>query len=251
MPVPNYGLLSGRLLEGRREDGRRTPHFQAHLLAAGTHYRLAVNVESALPPHALLFHVDEDFRHPVTAPVAALPDGFHPAGGGRDGPALDYLRGGLFDRRAMRPLPPSLPGRDNDVADRLGRLVARAVREPGARVHAFGSRWGPEPRIPDASFRFLPGNGLHNIHMNQGNAPGHEGDDGVRQDGGLLFFFPAAGRWAALFLAFQSQAWATDDRTGSALAPAGDDGAADQAPAALRSLAKKSRRIASRSTRRT
>jgi len=218
MPVPNYGLLSGRVLAGRREDGRRTPHYQVHVLAQGTHFRLAVNVESPLPPHDLLFHVEEDFRHPLTDRLAALAQGFHPRAGRRAGPALDYLRDGLLDRRAMRPLPPSRPGADNDLGDRLGHFVARAAREPGARVHAFGSRWGPEPKTADASFDFLPGNGLHNIHMNQGSAPGHAGDDGAGQDGGLLFRFPAAGRWAALFLAFQSQAWETDDRTGAALA---------------------------------
>ena len=33
-------------------------------------------------------------------------------------------------------------------------------------------------------------------------------------DGGLMFWFPDADRWVALFLAFQSQSWHTDDRTG-------------------------------------
>jgi len=50
--------------------------------------------------------------------------------------------------------------------------------------------------------------------MNQGNVPPFLGDDGVWQDGGLLFQFPATDQWVALFLAFQSQAWHTDDRTG-------------------------------------
>jgi hypothetical protein len=50
--------------------------------------------------------------------------------------------------------------------------------------------------------------------MNQGNLPPFLGDDGVWQDGGLLFQFPSTDQWVALFLAFQSQAWHTDDRTG-------------------------------------
>jgi hypothetical protein len=52
--------------------------------------------------------------------------------------------------------------------------------------------------------------------MNQGNprAGGHAGDNGVWHDGGLLFWFPGADRWVAVFLAFQSQSWHTDDRTG-------------------------------------
>jgi hypothetical protein len=52
--------------------------------------------------------------------------------------------------------------------------------------------------------------------MNQGNprSGGHAGDNGVWRDGGLMFWFPGADRWVALFLAFQSQSWHTDDRTG-------------------------------------
>jgi hypothetical protein len=52
--------------------------------------------------------------------------------------------------------------------------------------------------------------------MNQGNprAGGHAGDNGVWQDGGLLLWFPEADRWVAVFLAFQSQSWHTDDQTG-------------------------------------
>lgn len=85
-----------------------------------------------------------------------------------------------------------------------------------ARVYAFGERWGPEGGKADKIFGFRPGNGIHDIHMNQGNAPPHTGDDGVWQDGALLFQFPASQQWVAAFLAFQSQAWHTDDRTGHA-----------------------------------
>ena len=44
------------------------------------------------------------------------------------------------------------------------------------------------------------------------------GDDGVWQDGGLLICTARARpQWVAVFLAFQSQAWHTDDKTGHAL----------------------------------
>ena len=39
--------------------------------------------------------------------------------------------------------------------------------------------------------------------MNQGNDPTHQGDDGVWQDGGLLFNFPKQDQWVAIFLRFQ------------------------------------------------
>ncbi len=117
----------------------------------------------------------------------------------------------------MRLLPSSLPGPDNDLSDRLAHYIERAKAETDAVIHAFGERWGPEQGKPDQVFRFQPGNGVHDIHMNQGNDAGHRGEDGVWQDGGLILRFPSTDQWVAIFLAFQSQAWHTDDVTGHTL----------------------------------
>ena len=75
---------------------------------------------------------------------------------------------------------------------------------------------GPEPAA-DKIFGFRPGNGVHDIHMNQGNSGRLSSDDGVWQDGGLLIHLPGESRWVGIFLAFQSQAWHTDDSTGHIL----------------------------------
>jgi hypothetical protein len=52
--------------------------------------------------------------------------------------------------------------------------------------------------------------------MNQGNDAGHRGDDGVFQDGAVLFHFPSTG-WVGFFIAFNSQVWFTDDQHGHRL----------------------------------
>jgi hypothetical protein len=83
-----------------------------------------------------------------------------------------------------------------------------------ALVYAFGQRWGPETKA-DNYFGFVPGNGIHDIHMNQGNAGQFTKDNGVWQDGGLIFEFPGQNQWTAVFLKFQSQSWHTDDHTGN------------------------------------
>jgi uncharacterized protein YukJ len=57
-------------------------------------------------------------------------------------------------------------------------------------VYAFGERWGPEPDNRDQYFGFKPGNGIHDIHMNQGNSEEFMKNDGVWQDGGMLLHFP-------------------------------------------------------------
>jgi uncharacterized protein YukJ len=185
--------------------------------AAGVDYRIAVNVKSKASPSELLFLVDETFQHVVTTRLAALEEGFTQLPRQPGGAALDYIRANLFDRLEMRPLPHNLPGPDNDLSDRLAHFIDRARTEPDARIFALGERWGPEQGTRDKIFRFQPGNGIHDIHMNQGNVAQFMRDDGVWQDGGLFLHFPATNQWVGLFLAFQSQAWHTDDRTGHRL----------------------------------
>lgn len=214
MPLHKYGVLVGRATDSRREGATDTPHYQVRVAAPpGTGYRIAVNVLSQLAPSELLYLVDDDFQHPLLAGLTGLDAGWHPLPSRPGGLALDFIRGNLFDRQAMRVLPPHVQGPDNDLADLLDRYVQRAITDPDARLYAFGERWGPEPAA-DPIFGFSPGNGVHDIHMNQGNSARFARDNGVWQDGGLLFHFPAQNRWVGVFLAFQSQSWHTDDRTG-------------------------------------
>ncbi|MET8634100.1 DUF2278 family protein [Streptomyces sp. NPDC004680] len=222
MPLKTYGVLIGRAVDTRREGAVDTPHYQIHLTDdQGTHYRASVNVRSQEKPSDLRYLVSEDFRHPVTARLEGLTGGWNTLPSGPGGPNLDFVRGNLFDPARMRLLPPDVSGPDNDLADLLDHYVRRAVDDASARLYVFGERWGPEKNVRDKVFGFLPGNGVHDIHMNQGNSARFAKDDGVWQDGGLLLHFPAQSRCVAVFLAFQSQTWHTDDVTGHALVPDG------------------------------
>jgi uncharacterized protein YukJ len=214
MPLKSYGVLVARAVERRREGGTDSPHYQVRLAdGVGGTYRAAVNVLSQESPSELLYLVDDDLQHPITAKLAALGSGWNPLGP-RAG--LDFIRGNLLDRADMRALPPDVGGPDNDLADVLDHYVERAIGDPDARAYVFGERWGPE-NARDKVFGFKPGNGVHDIHMNQGNSARFRGDDGVWQDGGLLLHFPGESRWVGIFLAFQSQSWHTDDATGHAI----------------------------------
>jgi uncharacterized protein YukJ len=225
MPLKAYGVLIGRAVGTRSEGASDTPHYQIHLTDDhGTHYRASVNVKSQEKPSDLLYLVSEDFRHPVTARLEGFADGWNTLPPGPGGPNLDFIRGNLFDPALMRALPPEVSGPDNDLADLLDHYVRRAVEDASARLYVFGERWGPETNVPDKVFGFLPGNGVHDVHMNQGNSSRFARDDGVWQDGGLLLHFPAQSRWVGVFLAFQSQRWHTDDVTGHVLVPADGTG---------------------------
>ncbi|MEV0388454.1 DUF2278 family protein [Nonomuraea sp. NPDC050643] len=215
MPISDYGVLKGTVVDCRTET-TDTPHYQIHLDAAGVQFRCAVNIRSQQSPPDLLFLAVDGLRHPVVALVAGLPDGFTALESRPGGMALDYIRANLFDRDAMRPAPTTLPGPDNDLGEFLDHYVKQARSDPDARLYVFGQRWGPESKR-DKIFGFTPGNGIHDVHMNQGNSGRFAADNGVWQDGALLAYLPASDLWVGVFLAFGSQSWHTDDVTGHPL----------------------------------
>ncbi|MGF7035144.1 uncharacterized protein YukJ [Paenibacillus mucilaginosus] len=212
MPI-QYGVLKCKAVDCRKGVPENA-HYQVHAVAEGEDFRLAVNVRSQLSPSELLYYADEHFQHAVTEKLAELPYGFTKLEGRPGGAALDFIRSNLFDPKDMVPLPFEIPGQDNDLNEKCDFYIRRALAVEDAVLYVFGEEWGPEPDKPDKIFGFRPGRGVHNIHMNQGNHAKFQQDDGVYQDGALLIHFPSEGRWIGLFLAFQSQTWHTDDRTG-------------------------------------
>lgn len=218
MPLRTYGVLKGRPID-RRLGTQANAHYQIHLVDEDTDYRLAVNVRSQLSPSELEYLIDDRFRHPVTEGLAALPLGFRELPRQPGGLALDYIRANILDRELLRPLPFNVPGPDNDLNEALDAVIVPALNDEDAFVYAFGERWGPERNRKDKVFGFLPGNGIHDIHMNQGNVGRFVDQDGVWQDGGLLVHFARTDRWMAVFLKFQSQTWHTDDVHGHRIEP--------------------------------
>jgi uncharacterized protein YukJ len=216
MPLSRYGVLKARPVDRRLGVDRKSPHYQIRTVAGDLDHRIAVNVKSQLAPSEVLYIVVEHFEHPITDSLLDLEDGFRelartPSAGG-----LDFIRGNLFDPMDMIPLPHDVPGPDNDLNEKVDAIVQRALADEASMLYAFGQEWGPE-RAPDKYFGFRPNRGVHDIHMNQGNSGRFKQDNGVWQDGGLIFHFPHQAQWMAVLLAFQSQAWHTDDRTGDAL----------------------------------
>jgi uncharacterized protein YukJ len=226
LTIRRYSLFTGRIIDRRAETRGNSPHYQVLLAGGGERFRVAVNTRSGTS-HAreadLIYFADDDFRHEITERLTDVADGWRHVESRPRGLALDYQRGGMFDRRQMRRIPASKPGPRNDLVDELDDVVTRLMTDPAARLHAFGTRWGPEPDLPDQIFGFLPGNGIHDVHMNQGNADEHWRDNGVWSDGGLIFHEPERARWSAIFLAFQSQSWRTDDRGDPTPYPRHDD----------------------------
>jgi uncharacterized protein YukJ len=218
MTIENYGVLKGRPLDKAIDPpSDPSPHYQLLLTDGHQRHRIAINVKSQLSPSELLYRVDDNFQHPIIHQLITLEDGFHPLESQPGGLALDFIRSNLFAPDTMTPLPPDLPGPDNDLKELIDLYIQRAIQAEDTLVYAFGAAWGPEPQTRDKYFGFLPGSGIHDIHMNQGSVGRFQGDNGVYQDGALVLHFPSRNQWVGIFLAFQSQCFHTDDQTGHAI----------------------------------
>lgn len=207
-----YAVLVGQV-ESFRRDSDNTPHMLFRVRDNDNSWEGSINVQSSfnvsvdpqagIPKNNLLVYVNEDLQHPVTDTItnSNYQPGINYVTRGINTGALDYIRGNLFDPKDMTIMPAAEAGLNNDLFERLEAILTEA-KDREATVYAFG-----EP--------YRNGRGIHNIHMNQGSViERFKSTDGIWQDGGLLIEFPE--RWVAVFTAFQSQCWHTDDTTGQA-----------------------------------
>jgi uncharacterized protein YukJ len=232
MPLKKgYAVLKGHVVGGVPAKSGQD-HYSVHVVDNDTDYRIAINIRSSAAKFGkdLWFYLNEEFDHTVLDALRELKVGrktFAPSASIKDrrdsGIALDFIRMNLFDRTEMRIFPGQVPGKDNDLNERIHALVQDAIGDEDGFVYAFGEPWGPET-IKDKIFGFKPGNGVHDIHMNQGDLTGdHDQEDGVYQDGGLIFYDSVQDRHIAYFTKFQSQSWHTNDQTGHAISGSGEE----------------------------
>lgn len=210
----NYGVLKGTVAGHLRDAD--DDHYQILVRAGTTVHRIASNVKSSAPnaPSVVLFQSTTTLPADLIKGLRELQAGFKKLPSRPNGLAMDYVRGGIVKPKTMKPVPPDSPGADNDLKDMLETAVVKAMNLAGSVIYAFGAKWGPEKGKPDKYFKFIPGNGVHDIHMNQGNSGKYKKDNGIYQDGALIIEYPDD-KWRAFFFAFQSQTFDTDDKTGN------------------------------------
>jgi uncharacterized protein YukJ len=214
-----YGVLRGRVDVFKREDDLSTPHLQIRVVDGHNQaWRVPVNVLSADQSH-LIFHRADPFQNnPILGALPQVAAGFTPLppSARSAASALDYFRAPLFDWPNGVAIPSTGPGADDDLQDVLLTYL-KQLRDQGGELFAFGAKFpepgqSPDPRPIDREFRTVQG--VHDIHMNQGNPnPGPFAmDNGVFQDGGLILKFSS--RYVGLFLRFATQWLPTDNATG-------------------------------------
>ncbi|OPD56738.1 YukJ family protein [Bacillus anthracis] len=210
MTVKKYGVLKGIAIDKREErHDLKSPHYQIFMIGEeNVEYRIAVNAQSIAEQPELLYLVDEEFDASAITILPTMDNGYTPINENNKEIALDYIRSQLFDPSTMKILPSDLEGKDNDLHDLLNKYIEKAIKEK-ATIYIYGSKFGPEKK-EDKVFHFKPTNGMHNVHMNQGNEGRFKKDNGIYHDGGILIQYKND-YWVAIFLAFQSQSWCTND----------------------------------------
>lgn len=201
MPVFEYSVLKGDPQSGKLSSDAK-PHYLIDVTANGKTYEIAVNIESTDGSEVLYF-LNQNFTPPdATAFDNLATDMTRLAAQGN--PAIDYLRSTangqpIVTQSQMQLLP--LPGKtsSSNLKNAVIQFLNQAVADNNGTIYAFGSQ-------------YTDGTGIHDIHMNQGNPTGSfEKDNGIWQDGLLVFELPATKTWAAIFIAFQDESWSTDN----------------------------------------
>ena len=216
MGVPSYSVLAGDPVSGKVVSGKSS-HYQITMNAPGGPFTVAVNIQS-VDGSEVLYAIKEGFTPPDEAGLTALPMGIMRLESKPGGLALDFVRsmvnGAPMVTRAEMTLLPQLRPQGLSEEERMMNRVRSAalqnavvtlldmtIADKDGVIYAFGSAFSDKGKV----------DGVHNIHMNQGNPAGSFGkDNGVWQDGALFIHLPAKQTWTAVFIAFQTESWNTD-----------------------------------------
>jgi uncharacterized protein YukJ len=156
-------------------------------------------------PYEMLVYIKKNFVHKVTGRLESLPLGYSKLPQGPDGSAIDYVRGGFIEN-----INNFTSFSANLLSDSLNELVSPALGRSEFDIYIFGSRWGPE-KHKDKYFGFSPGQGIHNVHYNQGSPDEFARYNGSWQDGAIFLHDIGKKEWTGIFLMFQDQEFPTDN----------------------------------------
>ncbi len=224
LSIPNYSVLKAHPVAGKVVSGT-SAHYQITVDVhdkAHQPFTAALNIQS-VDGSEVLFAIESAFIPPDPLGLASLKPGITPLQSKPGGLALDFVReqvGGkpMITRDQMTLLPVAEntaqflhPAGRIYTSDRERRahalqnavavLLGQAIADPTSELYVFGSAFADGGVV----------DGIHDVHMNQGNpASSHSNENGVWQDGALFINSPLKQTWTALFLAFQTESWHTD-----------------------------------------
>jgi uncharacterized protein YukJ len=217
MPMQNYSVLKGKPTAGKVVSGNGT-HYQITVQATGGPFTVAVNIEST-DGSEVLYAIEQSFTPPDGPGLTALPNGVHPLQSQPNGLALDFVRERIgsqpmITQASLTLLPIGAANaefksqRAEALSNAVTALISQAIADGNTTLYAFGSAYADSGRV----------DGIHDIHMNQGNpvSGGFAGDNGIWQDGAMFLQMSGTSSgstptWSAVFIAFQTESWNTDN----------------------------------------
>jgi hypothetical protein len=217
MPLPAYGVLIGTLHHFTRDDPTPTGSWYHGTLVVDTPTGPATAVVTVATPSGVSVHyrLVRRLSHLALTPLLALPAGWHALASTRASGALDYARSPLFGAT----LPARYLGfwlfRRDSLIGRFLRWV-ETLRNPWVdstgdnALNALETQLLGSVRVFVFGAPSTSGQGVHDVHLNQGDPPGpFQPLDGIWQDGGVLIERPS-GEIVAFLVKFQPQSLHTN-----------------------------------------
>jgi Uncharacterized conserved protein (DUF2278) len=210
MPLASYGILKGGLFTPQEQTYQGDWfHGIFYLVVPNAPVpRRCVTDFSSATKDLIEYKIYNNLESDLFSNISALPDGYSPLAPTDDSGALDYVRSPIFGASPSEGWVVS----DGEVAV---QALQRSLSAAPLKLYVFG-----EP-FTDASAVTQDGvqskDGLHNVHMNQGDprdssdGVDHQADDGIWQDGATAFE-NADGTLTAFCSKFVSQTFATDNQ---------------------------------------
>jgi hypothetical protein len=202
--LPAYGVVVGQFVNYTTNQGQWL-HVDLNINAADVQYQAAVDVNE--PNGQFQYQVLDNLNTGLFAPLSALPDGWHHLDANSTSGAMDYARSPILQRplgcltlflgffsaifKATIPVWSNVTG--NEAGNALIAMVTGSTR-----VFAFGAP-------------YTSGNGVHDVHCNQGDPPGpFRPLDGIWQDG-CVFAIKSDGTLSAYLGKFTTQSLNTNN----------------------------------------
>jgi hypothetical protein len=210
MPLASYGIIKGDLFTPQEQTYQGNWFhgvFYLSVPGAPVQKRCVTDFSSATKD-LIQYKIYDDLRSDLFSNVMALPDGYTPLMPTDVSGALDYVRSPIFG---------ATPSAGWVLSD--GEVAVQALQKSlGAaplKVFVFGQPFTDEAILTQDGVQSK--DGLHNVHMNQGDPEtssdgvDHQADDGIWQDGTTVFE-NAGGTLTAFCSKFISQTFATNDQ---------------------------------------
>jgi uncharacterized protein YukJ len=207
MPITSYSVLRGQPTAGKVVSSKDDTHYQISVTATGGPFTVAVNTDSN-DGSEVLYAILPNFTPPNPSGLLALTDGMHALPSKSGGLALDFVREQINGKPMITlaqmtdlPIDHTITNHATKLKNAVDTLLDQTIADKGT-VFAFGSAFSDNGKV----------DGIHDIHMNQGNPIATFGkDNGTWQDGALFLYQPTAKTWTAVFIAFKTESWNTDD----------------------------------------